>query len=167
MKRLLLILIIFFFLTGATMADFINHPMYAKVNTFVESVVQSIIDAQNDFFVVNGRYFQGLWLLGDVQVDGTTDETVINASSPSDFGFSWKEFSTVFKNNLKIPVNIKIDVYESPRGWGWKSMVEVVYPGLDPDAYGNYGNRWVYQHHEGPDSQSGIFDEWYIEELPE
>lgn len=165
MKKLLSALTLLFLLQGTAMADFIDHPAYAKITTFTASVVDTIRTYQNQFFVINGRYFQGLWLLGDTQADGTTDETVINTSMPSDFQISWRDFApTVFKNNLKIPVNIRIDVYESPSGWGWIFRAEVWKAGIDPDAYGNYGDHWVYQYNEGPEvDQSQIWDEWYIE----
>jgi len=166
MKKLFIALMVWVLSAGVAMADFIDHPNYAKVTTLTESVVASIADAQSDFFVIHGRYFQGLWLLGDVQVDGTTDETVINTSQPSDFDFSWRDFeSTIFKNNLKIPINIRIDVYEHPTmGWGWIFRAEVFYEGLDPDAYGTYGDHWVYQHNSGTSvDASKIWDEWYIE----
>ena len=103
-------------------------------------------------------------MLGEQQVDGTTDEGVINLSAPTDFPFTWKDFApTVFKNNLKIPVNVRIDVYEAPNGWGWKFKAEVYYPDLGPDAYGNYEDKWVYRHHEGPADIGEILDEWHID----
>lgn len=149
---------------GYAMADFIDHPQFAKITTFTQTVVNTIKTYQDQFFVTHGRYFQGLWLLGEREVDGTTDLSVINTSAPSDFPFTWKDFApTVFKNTLKIPVNVKIDVYESPNGWGWRFRADVYYAGLGPDAYGNYGDHWVYVHHEGPENSVGISDEWYIE----
>ena len=42
------------------MADFIDHPQYAKITAFTESIVGTIKTYQDQFFVVNGRYFQGL-----------------------------------------------------------------------------------------------------------
>jgi len=149
------------------MSDFIDHPQYAKITAFTESVIGTIKTYQDQFFVTNGRYFQGLWLLGDREVDGTTDEPVINTSAPSDFPFTWKDFApTIFKNNLKVPVNISISVYEAPTGWGWTFYAEVFYAGLGPDAYGTYGDHWVYQHNEGPEDYIGIFDEWFISPPP-
>jgi len=147
------------------MADFIDHPAYAKITTFTASIVGTIRTYQAQFFVTNGRYFQGLWLLGPTATpDGTTDETVINTSMPSDFPFTWKDFvPTIFKNTLKIPVNIRIDVYEAPNGWGWIFRADVWKAGLDPDAYGNYGDHWVYQHNEGPDDWGGPLDIWFIQ----
>ncbi|MCK5015644.1 MAG: hypothetical protein KAS32_01115 [Candidatus Peribacteraceae bacterium] len=165
MKRSILVIFIVLMLWGGqAMADFIKHPMYAKISTFTASVVSQILNKQNEFFLVNGRYFQGLWLLGDTQVDGTTDETIIESNSPDDFNFTWRDFdSTVFKKNIKIPVNIKIDVYEAPDGWGWIFFAEVYIDGYDPDEFGTYGDHWIYRHHEGPEKINGIFDKWYIE----
>ena len=68
----------------------------------------------------------------------------------------------MFKNNLKVPVNIKVDVYESSAGWGWIFRAEVVIDGLGPDAYGVDGSRWEYKHGEGPAAQNGVWDEWHI-----
>ncbi len=166
MKKIFLIALTTLMLWGGqAMADFVDHPQYAKISTLTESIISQIADAQDEFFIENSRYFQGLWLLGDTQVDGTTDETISENTSPDDFGVTWAEFMpTVFKKKVTLPVNVKIDVYTSPRGWGWILFAEVFYPDMGPDAYGTYGDHWVYRHHEGPDDISGgIFDEWYIE----
>ena len=147
------------------MAGFVDHPQYVKIDAYVQSVLTSITNSQNKFFSVNGRYFQGLWLLGDVQVDGTKDETILNTTSPSDFSVDWKTFDpVVFMDNSKIPVNIRVDVYKSIKGWGWNFFAECYYAGLDPDKYGNYGDKWVYKHHHGPDIPDyGVWDNWHIE----
>jgi hypothetical protein len=164
MKKIILVLVACILMGGSSTAGFLNHPNWSNINTFTASIVQSISNSQAEFYAVNGRYFQGKWLLGDQQVDGTADVSVDNATSPSDFGFTWKDFNpVVFKNNLKIPVNVKIDVYESPDGWGWTLRAEAYVDGLDPDQYGNYGNHWVYIHHEGPKEADEIFDEWYVQ----
>ena len=165
MKKLFLIVFATLLIWGTAMADFIDHPQYAKISTFTASIVSQISAKQDVFFLVNGRYFQGLWLLGpDATPDGTTDETIIESTSPDDFGFTWRDFdSVVFKKNIKIPINIKIDVYQAPNGWGWIFTAEAYIAGFGPDAYGNEGDHWMYQHHEGPEVHSGIFDEWYIQ----
>lgn len=164
MKKLIAFLIAFYILGGVAMADFIDHPQYAKISTFTASVVGTIKTYQDQFFVANGRYFQGLWLLGPVQVDGTTDVTVVNTSAPSDFPFTWKDFApTVFKNTLKIPVNIRIDVYQSPQGWGWVFTAEAWIDGFGPDEFGNNGSHWVYTYTEGPEVPGPFNDVWHIE----
>jgi len=163
MKRFLSFTIAFLLFGGVAMADFISHPQYAKITTFTQSVVGTIKTYQDQFFVANGRYFQGLWLLGPVQVDGTTDITVVNTSAPSDFPYTWKDFApTVFKNTLKIPVNIRIDVYQSPDGWGWIFTAEVWKDGLGPDLFGAYGDHWMYIHDEGPNDGGMPQDVWFI-----
>jgi len=145
------------------MPDFIDHPQYAKITAYTAQVVQNISDSQAVFFAANGFYFQGLWILGPVQVDGTTDENMVVDTSPEDQPYTWEDFNdSLFKSNIKIPVNIKIDVYQHQLGWGWILTAEVFYAGIDPDAYGNYGDHWIYKHHEGPRSIIDIFDEWHI-----
>jgi len=164
MKKLITFTIAFLIFGGTAMADFTHHPNFAKINTFTASIVGTIKTYQDQFFVANGRYFQGLWLLGPQQVDGNTDVAVVNTSAPSDFPFTWKDFApTVFKNTLKIPVNICVHVYQSPRGWGWLFIAEAWVEGLSPDAYGNDGSHWKYVHNEGPDEMVGVFDDWFVE----
>ena len=167
MKKLSLFLIGLLLYVGVAMAGFENHPNLAQLNTFTASIIKTVIQSQADFFVEHGRYFQGLWLLGDnVQVDGTTDESVINISHPYDQEYTWKDFNpAIFKNNLKIPVNVKIDVYESPEGWGWVLRAELWLEGLGPDAYGFESNHWVYKHVEGPNQNilCDVCDKWYVQ----
>jgi len=164
MKKLSLFLTAFLLFGGTAMAGFLNHPNFAKINTFTASVIGTIKTYQDQYFVTNGRYFQGLWLLGNQQVDGNTDVAVINTSAPSDQQVTWRDFApTVFRNNLKIPVNVRIDVYQSPQGWGWVLVAECWIDGLGPDAFGNNGNHWVYNHSEGPSDIGLVEDVWYIE----
>ena len=143
---------------------FANHPNLAHLNTFTVAIVQSLSDAQADFYSANGRYFQGLPLLGDQQPDGTADIRIDNASKPGDQDFSWHDFApTIFKNNTKVPINVQIDVSESPDGWGWKLVGEIWIDGLGPDAYGNEGLHWMYIHYEGPAPDPDThYDEWFV-----
>lgn len=163
MKKIMWALLLVVLTWGTAMADFIKHPQYAKISTFTASVIDTIAAKQAEYFTVKGKYFQGVWLLGDVQADGTTDTSVINTVKLIDQDETWYEFAPdIFKKQLKIPVNIKIDVYESPDGWGWIFTAEVWIDGYGPDAYGNDGNHWVYRHNEGPYDFNEIEDEWYI-----
>ena len=143
----------------------LNHPNWAKINTYSAAFVGTIKTNQDAFFAANGKYFQGIALLGPTaKPDGTTDIQVVNASKPYDQNVSWFDFaSNVFKNNLKIPIQLKIDVYQAPTGWGWILTAEVWYAGIGPDAYGRNGSHWVYQYNQGPEAMDGIFDEWYIQ----
>lgn len=168
MKRFFLGIMFLFFLSGVAMANgFLNHPNLAHLNTFTASIVQAIDDSQAAFYAEHGRYFEGIWLLGPdrTDVDGTEDVVIDNATSPSDFPFTWKDFNpAIFKNNTKVPVNVRMEVYQAPSGWGWTLYAELYIDGLGPDAYGNEGTHWVYKHHVGPQPYPGaIYDEWYVQ----
>ena len=144
----------------------INHPSYARIVTLTQSFVDSVSAKQADFFIANGRYFQGINLV-DGQPDGETDINMDATKKPTDQLESWSDFdSKVFKNNIKIPFNVKVNIYESPAGWGWELIIEVWKADLGPDAYGNDGDHWIYRHHEGPAPKGGIFDTWYIDPDP-
>lgn len=164
-KQLILILMTFLAFSGVAMGDITSHPNWANINAYSASFVSTIKTYQDQFFIVNGKYFQGLALLGpDVKPDGTTDIQTINTAAPVDQLTSWKDFApAVFKVTLKIPIQITLNVYHSPDGWGWVLRAECWYAGLDPDQYGTYGNHWVYMHNEGPEEMNQIQDQWYIE----
>jgi len=166
MKKILLTIVAVLF-SSTSYAGFAEHPNLAHLNTFTTSIIQKVDDDQAAFYATNGIYFRGLWLLGrdNLTVDGNTDLLVDNATNPDNFGFTWKDFDpALFKNNLKIPVNVKIDTYVAPEGAGWVLIAELYIDGLGPDAYGNEGTHWVYYHHVGPgELPYGPFDEWHVE----
>ena len=146
------------------MASFIDHPQYAHIEAMTESFVSAISSAEADFYITHGYYFQG-WPIPDGTPDGTEDLAIDNTAKPFSQAESWKDFqSHLFKNNTQIPFRMQIQVLNSKRGYGWRLIIEVWYPGLDPDEYGNYGDHWVFIHDESyedrPDYQ--VWDNWYI-----
>jgi hypothetical protein len=166
MKRILAVACIFLFLlSGTSMADFNSHPRYAVVETLVQALITKVRIAEATYFTANHKYFQGI-ITPSTPQDGMTDATPNWAVKPTDQIESWKDFdSTTFKTQFKIPFQIRIDVYESPAGWGWILTIDVWKAGLGPDQFGTDGIHWKYQHHEGPEVLSGPWDTWFI--LPE
>ena len=163
-QKTLWLVVAFILLTGGTaMADITEHPFYGKLMTITNSFVNAIAAKQDEYFIANGRYFQGI-RIPEGELDGTTDVSVNVNAKPHDQEETWAQFDkTLFKNNLKVPYNISIDVYEAPSGWGWILTGELWYDGLGPDSYGNNGSHWVFKHHEGPMNLGfEILDEWYI-----
>lgn len=153
MKKIIAICVLLFTI-GVSMpeakADFASHPRYAQIVSKIDALMASIDAAEAAYFSVNDKYFQGI-LAPNFAVDGMTDVAVNWAVKPSDQLESWKEFApTIFRNNTKVPFQIKIDVYQSQQGWGYFVTIEVWYDGLGPDQFGNYGSHWVYRHHVGP-----------------
>jgi hypothetical protein len=132
----------------------------------LKSFIQSVSDKQAEYFVNEGKYFQGI-ITPETPQDGLIDAGVNWAVKPSDQETSWKDFApNVFRSNVQIPFQISINIYESPDGWGWILVIDVWIDGLGPDAYGNDGSHWKYSHHEGPAVFTDIFDEWYISDEP-
>ena len=164
MKKLLFVMAAFLLLGGTAMAGFIDHPNQGRIANYTSSFVQSISDLQAEFYAIHGYYFQGLWVLGDVEADGETDYPAINSTSPIFQSETWHDFSpTIFKNNAKFPINIRIDVRVTADGEeGWTLLLECFYPGLGPDDYGNDGDHWVYRYFEDLGDPTGPFEIWYI-----
>lgn len=168
MKKILLILACIGIIMAngkESIAGFTDHPNIATLNSFSSSMVGTIGGLQQAYFVKYGVYFQGLWLLGDEAFpDGIEYLEAEYTRKPSDQADTWQNFGpALFKPGLSCPANVKIDVYESPDGWGYIVTLEIYYPGIGPDANGNDGDHWVYKHNEGPEARNGIFDEWYIQ----
>ena len=144
------------------MAKFNAHPRYAVIDTLVKALITKVSIAEATYFAANQAYFQGI-VTPSSPTDGLTDATANWAVTPHDQVASWKDFDpSTFKTNFKIPFQIRIDVYESPIGWGWALTIEVWKSGLGPDEFGNDGNHWVYRHHEGPENY-GLCDVWFIQ----
>ena len=146
-----------------------EHPSFGRINTMTAAFVASVAAKQAEYFIANSKYFQGIKILGDgVQPDGTTDINMDATRKPSDQGESWSDFdSSTFKNNVKIPVQVSIDVFKAPDGWGWTMKIEVWKAGFGPDSYGSDGEHWMYRHEEkgGEVATGERLDEWYI--MPE
>ena len=146
-----------------------EHPSFGRISSMTAAFVASVAAKQADYFIANGAYFQGIKILGDdAQPDGTTDVNMDATRKPSDQTDTWNDFdSATFKNNVKIPVQVSIDVFKAPDGWGWTMKIEIWKAGFAPDSYGNDGDHWTYRHQEknGEAVSGGYLDEWHI--IPE
>lgn len=145
------------------MAQITEHPRYAVIQTRIDSFINTIHDAQALYFNEHGRYFQGITTPEEPQ-DGLTDANINWALKPHYQEESWKEFApNVFRSNIKIPFQIRIDQYAAPNGFGWWLTIEVWIDGYGPDKFGEYGSHWYYQHHEGPQKPDPEYlDCWWL-----
>jgi hypothetical protein len=167
MKRMVMILITISVMSIAELANagITDLPSYPRIANLLDNYITSIDVAQVDYYAANDKYFQGLDLASG-QPDGVTNVTFDTTKKPSDQEASWLDFDPrVFAASIALPVNIKMDVYESELGPGYTITFEFWRDGLSPDAYGNEGNHWVYKYHVGPDPipAGAIYNEWFIE----
>jgi hypothetical protein len=140
-----------------------DHPRFSTIQTWIDQVLINITNAQATYFAKNQKFFQGLKIPSQGKLDGNSEALIDYGLHPEDQTDSWNTFEKAkFKENVKFPCHLKLDVYESPRGWGWVVSFHLYVEGLGPDTYGNDGDHWVYQHNEGPSIRSGIFDDWFI-----
>lgn len=146
------------------MADFSKHSRSFEINTFIQSLIVSVDKAQSEFFAKNGRYFQGLNLLGGIETDGKVDLTTITVETPIDFKTTWKEFMPeVIKDGFKASVNIQIDVYKSPKGYGWVLTAKCNQDKIEIDRFGNSGSMWMYVFEKGPQGEKTFMsNEWFL-----
>ena len=167
MKRMVMILIAISVMSIAELANagITDLPSYPRIATLLYNYIISIDDAQADYFAANTKYFQGFDLVSG-QPDGVTNVKTDTTTKLSDQEVSWRDFEPrVFAASLALPVNIKMNVYESELGWGYKLIFEFWHDGLGPDADGNVGNHWKYVVHLGPNPPEAgeIYDNWYIQ----
>ena len=166
MKRMVMILIAISVMSIAELANagITDLPSYPRIATLLDNYINSVDYAQVDYFAANNKYFQGLDIVSG-QPNGVTNVTADTTNMPSDQQISWRDFEPqVFAASLALPVNIKMNVYQSLLGWGYTLIFEFWRDGLSPDAYGNVGNHWVYFYHVGPNPDPGaIYDEWFIQ----
>ena len=170
MKRMVMILIAISVMSIAELANagITDLPSYPRIATLLDNYIISVDVAQVDYFDANNKYFQGLDLVSG-QPDGVKNVKSDSTKKPSDQEFSWLDFDPkVFALSVALPVNIKMNVYESQEfGSGYRIIFEFWRDGLSPDAYGNEGNHWVYVYHVGPDPDpvpGAIYDEWFVQD---
>ena len=168
MKRMVMILIAISVMNiaGLANAGITDLPSYPRIASLLYNYIISMDVAQADYFAANTKYFQGLGLVSGMP-DGVTNVKADTTMKPSDQEVSWRDLdSKVFAASLALPVNIEMDVYDSPGvGWGYTITFEFWHDGLGPDAYGNEGNHWVYVYHVGPNppETGAIYDDWFIQ----
>lgn len=165
MKKILALLLIASFLfCGTAFAAFEDHPESQNIKTLTKSLITKVRNRQADYFAMHKRYFQGLKIPSVGDCDGVVGKFIDFGKRPSDQVHSWNDFDgTNFNQFMKLPVHIKVDVYETPdSGWGWMLTVEFKYDGLGPDKYGNDGDHWMYIHDEGGQMTGGIYGDWFI-----
>jgi len=140
-----------------------NHPKYSTLKTLVDSLILKVRNKQAEYFAAKKKYFQGLLIPSTGKLDGSLSNKINYGLHPSDQEDSWNSFDSAnFNVSTKLPIHIKIDVYQSPDGWGWILGCEFWLAGLGPDRYGRDGDHWCYRHNEGPEMGQGIWDEWFI-----
>lgn len=141
-----------------------NHENYKTLNTWVKSVSNMIEAQQHEYFARHEKYFQGL-KVPEEKCDGITEKLIAYGKKPDDQEESWSDFAPAsFKEGIKFPASVRIDIYQAPSGWGFIVIFDLYHPELGPDTYGNDGDHWQYKTHHGPEKPSGIYDEWYIDE---
>ena len=153
MKKLLAVLAFALLLQGIAMAEFTEHPRYAHIDTKLKAFIQAISDKQAEYFVINGRYFQGIRTPVEPQ-DGIADADPNWALKPeTGQDVSWKDFApNIFRSNVGVPFQIEIIPISSPEGHSWILMVHVWINGMGPDQFGNDGDHWMYIYGEGPNA---------------
>ena len=140
-----------------------DHPNYATLENRTNTLISRGITAQGIYTGNYGYFFQGIATPVTIPDGASNGDTDVNVK-PSDQPHTWNDFDPVgFAQIQKFPFRIRIDVYESPEGWGWIYTIEFRYAGIGPDAYGTDGDHWVYRYHEGAGTPEGIFEEWYIQ----
>lgn len=141
-----------------------DHPNFEAIRSFVNSILAVIADAQKDYHKKNEKYFQGLTIPSQKQLSGDSYDAVDFGLHPDDQSESWLTFlPDHFNGETRIPVNVSVQIYSGPEGGGWIFRAEFWKDDLGPDLYGNSGTHWTWQHHEGAENRSGIWDDWYCQ----
>jgi len=141
-----------------------DHPFYNNLMTTTLQTMSDIDVAQTAYMAAHGgKPFQGI-LTPATPLDGTGVGDMDTSLKPTDETDDWNDFAPVlFPQNKKLPYQIKSDIYELPdNSWGYIITTKIYYAGLDPDAYGNMGDCWIYRHHVGLGIVDGVFDEYHI-----
>lgn len=155
-----------------------QHPNIVNLNTLFDSLKETITNSQASYGVLHGgQLFQGIQLM-DIEAmiaaeqplpDGITPLDCNTNVKPSDQGETWQQFNNIaFASNLKLPVNLKMDVIETASGWVWTMTMEFWYTDegvpIGPDILGHNGDHWMKRCYVGQEDPGGFWDTWYIQE---
>jgi len=146
-----------------------DHPRWKQIDALQQSLCNIVVRRQQRHFANKKIFFQGLETPADT-CDGETEKAVgygLKVETLGEVESSWGEFAPrVFKAGYKLPLKIRVDRYDSPKGPGFKVILTLEKPGLGPDAYGTDGDVWKYIHVEGPGNFGVVQDEWHIVPSP-
>lgn len=144
-----------------------EHQNFEEIRFFINSMLALIKARQVIYYNQNEKagYFQGLKIPSQTILTGLASGSVDYGLHPSDQEDSWGTFlPDYFNAETRIPVNIAVQAYETPEGkHGWIFTATLRHEGLGPDLYGNDGPNWTWRHNEGPQSRSGVWDDWFCE----
>jgi len=70
---------------------------------------------QDDYFINNGRYWQGLETTSKMPKDGVKED--IQIKSTTDYAEKWSDTGIVMPQDASF--STRVDVYEGPKGWGY------------------------------------------------
>lgn len=101
------------------------------VNGILADLWPRIQAKQAAYYANHGHYWQGLWTHNVAPADGVTVAPNNLDASPTDQPISWRKFKADYRLTMlaKLPMAIRMDVYDGPRGKGYVATCRVGYNG--------------------------------------
>jgi len=113
---------------------------FPLIDVVVDSHLPRIATYQSAYLLGHGRYFQGLWSHATTPDEGSSNPPDQLASRPTDqledFGAMW---SQVAVGQGRIPMRVRIDVYNGPSGQGYVMTFETARAGVAYQRVVNVG----------------------------
>ena len=90
----------------------------------IEDLRQAFINAQESFFYVYGRYWQGRMTHADIPADGKATPITDLDSKPSSEPFGWRQFAAYLPADMKAA--LLVENYDGPSGKGFTVAILAV-----------------------------------------
>ena len=115
-------------------------PNFAGIDNIIDQHLPRIATYQAAYLLGHGRYFQGLWSHATTPDEASNNPPDQLASRPTDqledFGAMW---SQVAVGQGRIPMRVRVDVYNGPAGQGYLMTFETARAGVSYQRVVNVG----------------------------
>lgn len=118
-----------------------------KIDDFLGVRWPALVTAQDNYFAMRGRYFQGMWTHANLveQTDALNGDIIpdnLAQIAPNDF-HHWQDFIGNALNSIPFPARLRISIYDgcaNPTGGiGWIATIQVLYKGIVYSRSKGYG----------------------------
>lgn len=120
-------------------------PDFKTIDAVIDAYLPKLQAYEIDYLDTKGRgYMQALWSHSTPPADGALVAPDLPTSKPTDQAESFADlWSAVVIGQGKLPVRLRIDVYDGPSGRGYVITVEVIMAGRTYTRSINVGSeRW-------------------------
>jgi len=128
-----------------------DHPNYTEIELERVAMFTRFVTAQTAYGTTNNKYLQCL-ITPALDRDGTSTVAFDRTRKPSDEVNNWSSILREIDIISGTRCQYYIDRYDGPAGNGYILNCRLVWSGI----------TYLYREHHGPESRSGTFNQWVV-----